>query len=263
MKKLLILLLLILVPTVVAFDDALTLPTYQKGGELDIVVPKNEFILPNVSFSFHVEVFNESGYLMNNLTAMCVLEIYTLAGNRSLISIMDFQWPFDFVVELDADVVGDVGLLPYTILCGNNVTDKQQQYTILGGYYSGTIKVNKKTEVNYKSIVGIALAILGCIAFFIVLFFSLKGQEWFHQSMRILFLLLSIWLVVLLANLGVVYVNENALAEPIASMVSVVYYVVVYAAWIFTFVFVLYFIYQVFNAFRIEKTKHNDEMLGK
>lgn len=111
--------------------------------------------------------------------------------------------------------------------------------------------------------VSVAIILVGIVFFFIKLAEFLTGDEWFHRSVRLLLILLSVWLVVIGANTCIELAVANAAPADLENQFHIFYSVVVYVAWIFTFLFVLYFIYQIFMAFRIDKKQKSEDILGK
>ena len=76
-------------------------------------------------------------------------------------------------------------------------------------------------------------------------------------------ILLSVWILVIGGSIGINFVNSNNISDAMITTMQVFYKILVYFAWIFTFLFLLYFFYEVMMAFRFDKKRKNDELLGK
>jgi hypothetical protein len=111
---------------------------------------------------------------------------------------------------------------------------------------------------------GLAVLVIGVLFFFLMLANTFKeSTKWFHQSVRLFVVLLSIWIAVIAGSLGINYANSIQATDAVVSSAQSFYFVLVYFAWIFTFLLVLYFIYEIFMSFRVEKERKSDELLGK
>lgn len=116
--------------------------------------------------------------------------------------------------------------------------------------------------MTWETAVGVM--VVGILFFFLYLANTFKeSKEWFHQSVRLFLILLSLWLVVLAGNLCIEFAEENTAGADLTHQFEIIYWVLTYAAWIFTFMLVVYFIFEVVMAFRYDSAKRQEELLGK
>ena len=115
--------------------------------------------------------------------------------------------------------------------------------------------------MTWETATGVVL--VGTLFFFIYLANTIKGNKWFHQAVKQLLILLSIWVTVLGGSVCIEFAEANTAPADVIHQFEILYMLLVYAAWIFTFLFVLYFVYEVLMAFRIDKQQKDAAILGK
>lgn len=140
MKKnffIILLVLLLVAPTVLA------VPPFQSGDvtQLQVVVPKPEYMLLDHTFSFHVHVYDTAGLLLDNSTTSCEIHVYNTTGNHVIDDVMLFDTNGeDFYYTLTgADYVTEKGLFPFIVWCYQEA---------IGGYYSGDLEINDATGIG-------------------------------------------------------------------------------------------------------------------
>ncbi|MBA7494367.1 hypothetical protein ES702_04942 [subsurface metagenome] len=116
----------------------------------------------------------------------------------------------------------------------------------------------------YSTSWGLAVLIVGILFFLLLLANTFKDStKWFHQSVRLLLILLSVWVLIIGGSLGISFANSGGASDTTIATMQAFYKLTVYFGWVFTFLLLLYFFYEVMMAFRIDKERKEEEILGK
>lgn len=254
MKKVFLLFFLLLCLSSIVFAVKPTPQTSVNANELQVIVPKVEYALEKHDFDFHVHVYNSTGFLMNSSFVNCSLHVYNNTGHHVLADFMSFDLVTqDFFYELNNTITANKGYVPYVVSCNSSLE---------AGYYSGTLDVNNKTEINgVPDLIGYAVLFVGILFFLLYLANSLKGEGWFAKGIRLLLIVLSVWSAVVGASLGVSFAVENYLGSAGLAGTQGLYDILIYFAWIFTFLLVIYYIYELLLFFRLKEKRRKDDIL--
>jgi len=156
--------------------------------------------------------------------------------------------------------------------CFNNVNDSDticydETTGTPAGYNVCTLKsplqLYPGDNREYGTSWGLAILVIGALFFLILLSKIINGDEWFHKSVKLLIVLLSVWVLVTAGGLGVSFANSIGASAATVATAQVFYKIVTVFAAFFTFLLLLYFIYEILMAFRIEKQKKKDDLIGK
>lgn len=162
-KWLLLLTILVILSSVVC-----AAPPFQSTNDLtqlEISVPKSEFMQEGLPFNFHIHVYNGTGHLQTNTTTTCFLHTYNNTGNHIISANMSFDTnTYDFYYEINSTVTEQRGLLPFITWCNS---------TVSGGFYSGSFEINDQTIVGITDDSTQGLSLLIFILFSTLIFFLL------------------------------------------------------------------------------------------
>jgi len=214
--------LILIVPAVLAQQPApfqeSELPT-----QLEIAVPKVEYIPESSVFDFHIHTFNSSGHIQSNSTTDCYIHIYNLTGNHILEEEMLFDSNnMDFYYELNTSFSSELGYLPYIVQCNN--TDE-------GGYASGDIPINNRTKINglwSDNMLAIILSILGVVVYFGLIGYAALRVSGMYLDKKLFWMALlcfSYTFIELIYMVGLVWLNETGGSDVLVNLMQINFYI--------------------------------------
>lgn len=111
---------------------------------------------------------------------------------------------------------------------------------------------------------GLAILVVGVLFFLLLLSQVFKNSnKWFHQGIRLLLTIICVWILVIAGSLGINFARSIQASNAVVGTMNAFYFLLVYFAWVFSFLITIYFIYEVISSFRMKKEDQENDILGR